>query len=336
MPVLQAAKRLPGYKRQSRLEDDKLVLKGRPYTVSTLNQLPEELNVFKVTTKENETMVGFFREINPLSNFYLSTFLYDGIHYICSEQFIQANKAKYFGDLDTYNMILGCMTLLECKNLSKQIRNVDNAKWEEVAGNICHPGIRAEFHQNPLAMDTLVHRAGNKRIVECVSDRLWDTGISLNDPSSLDDTKWITPGILGQILENICSEQVINQDSVHHYYSQPPAITHPPVTQLPAGGVQMIPRTVSSAPQIIPGAVSNTSDSTVVEGTSSMSDSTSASASTTLVSDMTVTDTDPGDTLPNSIPEIANKPWTVHCETLEGSMIIDTTTSITNTKPVLI
>ena len=163
--------------------------------VSTLNQLPEELNMFTVTTKENDTMVGFFGEINPLSNFYPSAFLYNGIHYISSEQFIRANKAKYFEDLDTYNMILGCTTSLECKNLSKQIRNVDNAKWEEVAGNICHPGIRAKFQQNPLAMDTLVHKMGNKRIAECASDHLWATGISLKDPSSLDDTKWITPGI---------------------------------------------------------------------------------------------------------------------------------------------
>ena len=123
---------------------------------------------------------------------------------------------------------------------------------------------------------------------------------------------------------------------MHHYSSQPPAITHPLVTQLPAGGAQMIPRTVSSVPQMIPGAVSNTSDSTVVEGASSMSDSTSGSASTTPVSDTTATDTDSGDTLPNSIPEVSNKSQTVHCETLEGTMIIDATTNITNTKPVLI
>ena len=336
LPVLRAAKRLPGYKRQSRLEDDKLVLKGRPYMVSTLNQLPEELNVFKVTSKENDTTVGFFGEINPLSNFYPSAFLYDGINYISSEQFIQVNKAKYFGDLEMYNMILGCTTSLECKNLCKQIRNVDNAKWEEVAGNICHPGIRAKFQQNPLAMDTLVHKTGSKRIVECSSDHLWATGISLNDPSSLDDTKWITPGILGQILENIHNEQVINHNSMHHYYSQPPAITHPLVTQLPAGGAQMMPRTVSSAPQMIPGAVSNKSDSIVAEGTSSMSDSTSASASTTPVSDTTATDTDSGNTLPNSTSEVSNKPRTMHCETLEGLMITDTTINIANTKPVLI
>ena len=65
------------------------MLKGRAYNVNTLSQLPEELNVFKVTTKENENTVGFFGEINPLSNFYPSTFLYDRIQYISSEQLIQ-------------------------------------------------------------------------------------------------------------------------------------------------------------------------------------------------------------------------------------------------------
>ena len=59
-------KQIPDYKRQSKLEDDKLVLKGRSYTVNMLNQLPDELNTFKVTSKEDENTVGFFREINPL------------------------------------------------------------------------------------------------------------------------------------------------------------------------------------------------------------------------------------------------------------------------------
>ena len=60
LPIVKATKRLPGYKRQSKLENDKLVLKGRPYTVSMLNQLPDELNVFKVTSKEDTQTVGFF------------------------------------------------------------------------------------------------------------------------------------------------------------------------------------------------------------------------------------------------------------------------------------
>ena len=185
LPVLKVAKRLSNYKKQSRLEEDKLVLKGRLYNVNTLNQLPEELNVFKVTSKENETTVGFFGEINPLSNFYPSPFIHEGTHYISSEQWIQANKAKFSGDFETYNEILCCSTSLECKILSKQIRNMDDKKWEEEAMNICLSGILAKFHQNANAMDTLMNKTSTKRIVECASDRLWGTGIPLNDPACL-------------------------------------------------------------------------------------------------------------------------------------------------------
>ena len=170
LPILKAAKRLPEYKRQSRLDDDKLVLKGRPYTVGMLNQLPDELNTFKVTSKEDANTVGFFGEINPLSNFHESPFTHESTQYISSEQFIQANKAKYFGDLDTYSMILGCSTSLKCKILSKQIRNVDDSKWDKVAGTVCYPGIQSKFQQNPYAMDILIRKTGNKRIVECASD----------------------------------------------------------------------------------------------------------------------------------------------------------------------
>ena len=223
LPDLRAAKQLSNYKRQSRLEDDKLVLKGRVYNVNTLNQLPEELNVFKVTSKENENTVGFFSEINPLSNFYPSTFLHEGVHYISSEQLIQANKAKFFGDLETYNQILCCSTSLECKNLSKLIRNVDESKWEEEVGNICLPGICAKFYQNPLAMDTLLYKTGNKRIVECASDHLWSNGMPLGDPACLDLAKWISQGILGHMLECICSK--VTQPRAQSYHQLPPSIT---------------------------------------------------------------------------------------------------------------
>ena len=171
-PHPESSKMVTGLQKQSRLEDDKLVLKGRPYTLSMLNQLPDELNSFKVTSKEDASTVGFFGEINPLSNFYPSSFNYDGIQYISSEQFIQANKAQYFGDTDMQLKILGCTTSLECKTLSRQIRNVDELKWEEVAGNICYPGIKAKFYQNPYVMDYLIQKTGGKRIMECTTDCL--------------------------------------------------------------------------------------------------------------------------------------------------------------------
>ena len=259
LPVLWVAKRLSNFKKQSRLEDDKLVLKGRTYNVNTLNQLPEELNVFRVTSKENENTIGFFGEINPLSNFYPSSFTHDGVQYISSEQLIQANKAKLFRDTETYNEILCCTTSLECKNLSKQIRNVDERKWEEEALNACLPGIRAKFYQNTNVMDTLLNKTGMKRIVECTSDRLWGTGVPLGDPDCLDPTKWISQGILGQILECIHEEAV---NSRRHFYHQP----HPAI------GI----------------STTSTLDDPIATDLNT-------SASTTPTSDTTASDTDPGD-----------------------------------------
>ena len=290
LPVLRAAKKLTNYKRQSRLDEDKLVLKGRSYNVNTLNQLPEELNVFKVTSKENENTVGFFGEINPLSNFYPSRFNYDGVTYISSEQLIQANKAKLFGDMDTYNQILCSNTSIECKNLSRQIRNVDESKWQEEAAQICLPGIRAKFLQNPHIMDILLNKTGSKMIVECASDRLWGTGIPLGEPSCLDHMKWISQGIMGHILECIRSEE--NQ-ARHFHYQQPPPSFPNTCEQLPQS---LIPNVLHKshvvAEQQIPPSDSITAPDT------------SATASTTPTSDTTASDTDPGENfLANGTPD---------------------------------
>ena len=145
------------------------------------------------------------------------------MEYILSEQYIQACKAKYFGDSDTLSKILESTTSIECKDFSRNIRNYDDNKWEQVAGNFCHPGIRAKFEQNPVVLNTLLTKTGDKRIVECASDRLWGTGLPLSDLDCLDHTKWISQGILGQILEDIRNE-FRDADRRHCQHTSPPVM----------------------------------------------------------------------------------------------------------------
>ena len=302
LPILKAAKRLPDYKRQSRLDDDKIVLKGRPYTVDMLNQLPNELNAFKVTSKEDSQTMGFFGEINPLSNFYEAPFVHEGTSYISSEQFIQANKAKYFGDLNTQELILSCTTSLECKILSRQIRNYKDSKWDEVAGTVCYPGLQAKFQQNPHAMDTLIRKTGNKRIVECASDRLWATGIPLTDPNCLDDTKWISQGILGQMLESIRNDsQNCHRGSMSTQYHHPVNPSHTSSQSL-LPDLDMQQQQISASPADFSDEMISTISGTNRLPCESLSgqDSASASASTspTLDTTATATDTDPSECPP--------------------------------------
>ena len=58
--------------------------------------------------------------------------------------------------------------------------------------------------------------------MECASDRLWGTGLPLSDPDCLDRSKWISQGILGQILEDIRNE--FKEADRHHsqYAVSPP------------------------------------------------------------------------------------------------------------------
>ena len=206
LPILRAARHIDSYKKQIRLEKDKIVIKGKDYDMSNIHDLPEDLNAFKVTSKEDENVVGYFGELNPLSNFFPAPFVMDGHHYISSEQYIQASKAKWFGDMDVYNQIMGCKNSSDCKDFSRKIRGVDNVKWDTAAADLCRPGIREKFVQNPILLEILVKRTGSKRIIECAKDRLWGTGIPLSQDDCLDSDRWITPGIMGKILEDIRME----------------------------------------------------------------------------------------------------------------------------------
>ena len=206
LPILRAARHIENYKKQIRLEKDKVVIKGKDYDIGNIHDLPEDLNAFKVTSKENENVVGYFGEINPLSNFFPAKFSVNGTNYISSEQFIQASKARYFSDSEVYNQIMGCKSSADCKEFSRKIKGVDHSKWDSVAAEICRPGIREKFVQNPILLEILLTRTGNKRIVECSKDRLWGTGTPLAQSDCLDPDRWITPGIMGKILEDIRME----------------------------------------------------------------------------------------------------------------------------------
>ena len=234
LPILRAARHFEGYKKQIRLEKDKIVIKRKDYDMSNIHDLPEDLNAFKVTSKEDENVVGYFGELNPLSNFFPAPFVLDGHHYISSEQYIQASKAKWFGDVDVYNQIMGCKTSSDCKDFSRKIRGVDNVKWDTAAAELCRPGIREKFVQNPVLLEILVKRTGSKRIIECAKDRLWGTGCPLSQEDCLDNDRWITPGIMGKILEDIrmefSNQFVLNQHPLIGVHNSAPCHSGEPAT----------------------------------------------------------------------------------------------------------
>ena len=148
------------------MEGEFLKIRGRRYGVNNIGNLPQDLSGYKCTIKEDPDTIGFYRELNPMSNFYNCEFTFNNLKFHSSEQLIQFNKAKHFGDQVTMSQILYADTPLECKQLSRDIANYDDDNWRQVAKNMCQDGIMEKFKQNPSIGETLLN-TGNKRLVEC-------------------------------------------------------------------------------------------------------------------------------------------------------------------------
>ena len=137
--------------------------------------------------------------------------------------------------------------------------------------------------------------------MECAADCLWATGIPLNDPTCLDETKWISPGILGQMLESIRNEQVLCLNSLHSYHSN---TAHQTLSNKDAPST--LSETLAVSSHRVLSSASHTQTKTcptyerqvtVMEGLSSSTEThiSFVSTSMTPVSDTTETDTDTGD-----------------------------------------
>ena len=149
-PILCAARKSENYQGKCRMDGLTLVIKGRNYTSANLHTLPLEINGYMATSKCDayNTTIGFLGELNPRSNFHLTPFKINGYQYHSSEQFIQQQKCKMFGDQETEALIMATESALECKQLSRDIKNFDPERWKQNAKASCTPGILAKLEQN--------------------------------------------------------------------------------------------------------------------------------------------------------------------------------------------
>ena len=201
-PILSAARKNDIYKGKCKMEGSTLIIKGRNYTTSNLHDLPTDISGFHVTSKFTPDTLGFYGELNPLSNFHPAPFQINGQYYHSSEQFIQQQKCIMFGDKETERQVMLCETPLECKAVARDVKNYDHECWKQESKASCTPGILAKFEQNP-SLSHLLACTGTKTLVECSKDKHWGTGIPLYEENCLDRTKWTSQGLLGEILESV-------------------------------------------------------------------------------------------------------------------------------------
>ena len=218
------------------------MINGKRYGIDNLHQLPDELDVFDITTKSNVDCIGFFGALNPLSNFYESRFEVDGVEYISSEQYVQSQKRTMFNDVSCYNKIMGATNSLDCKNAARALKNLDQDHWEKTAESLCKAEIKAKFSQNQYLLEVLTEKTSNKTLVECANDCLWANGVPLYNDSCLDRQRWISQGLLGKLLEEVRSEL----SGVTSTDDQPPLSTNTGTIAVPTTPIPVLVNTTTT------------------------------------------------------------------------------------------
>ena len=207
-PILKTALKSEEFKGNTFLTVDKLIVKGKAYTVephNNLNQLPDALKPEQIAEKVNDNTLVFFGQNSGFSNFHPAKFKVDNVQYNCSEQFIQAKKASLFNDDVSEQRIMSETSPYLMKRIGGTVRNFDQATWSREAPGIAKKALSAKFSQNNLLKQKLLS-TGNKNLAEATKEKLWGCGVGLYETGCLDESKWSARGIMGDILTSLREE----------------------------------------------------------------------------------------------------------------------------------
>jgi ribA/ribD-fused uncharacterized protein len=139
----------------------------------------------------------------PFSNWYDCEFEVEGIKYNCSEQYMMAEKARFFGDKGAEALIMSSDIPREQKAIGRTVQNFDEKKWNKVAKEIVYKGCRAKFTQNPKLKEQLMNTYDAELVEASPYDKIWGIGLSEKDPRCLDRNQWQGKNWLGEVLTSV-------------------------------------------------------------------------------------------------------------------------------------
>jgi ribA/ribD-fused uncharacterized protein len=130
----------------------------------------------------------------------LAEFEMEGVRYNCAEQYMMAEKARVFGDLETLGKILAAGSPRAQKALGRQVRGFDGAVWDSVCRGIVYRGSLAKCEQNEQLKSRLLG-TGEKVIVEASPvDLIWGIGLAAEDLRAVRPAEWRGTNWLGVAL----------------------------------------------------------------------------------------------------------------------------------------
>jgi len=115
-------------------------------------------------------------------------------------------KAKHFGDLTAYKMIMKSWSAKTQAEIGSAIDNYDPAVWDAKADAVMERALRLKFTQNTKARQFLTDTGDAVIVFTKQSQTYWGNGLSPTDEGNTDPSAWKGNNKLGELLMKIRSE----------------------------------------------------------------------------------------------------------------------------------
>jgi len=123
--------------------------------------------------------------------------------YNCVEQYMMAQKARLFKDMETYNLIMDTSLPSEQKIMGRKVKNFDKDVWDAYAERIVYQGIYYKFSQNRHLLDAIMAEDCDLFVEAAPNDLIWGIGLNESKAKQIPETDWPGKNQLGKLLTQI-------------------------------------------------------------------------------------------------------------------------------------
>lgn len=177
----------------------------------------------------NEKAIFFYW--GPFDQWFPAPFTLEGNSYDSVEHWMMAEKARFFGDQETLQLILAAPSAEEAKALGRQVRGFDAVAWAKVARDVVFRG-NVEKFSLPLFREFLLGTTGITLIEASPTDCIWGIGLASDDDARFSRQQWRGRNWLGEVLMAV--RMHLNLGGALHELPADPA--HPLNPSAGAGG----------------------------------------------------------------------------------------------------
>ncbi len=167
------------------------------YSVESLQDFIDQGNIPEYVFFWGHRQSGSSIGKSCFSQWFPASFIVDSVQYKSAEHFMMAEKAKLFGDLDSYQKIINAATPDEAKSLGRKVKGFVSDIWDENRFDIVVKGNLAKFSQNEPLKNYLLS-TGSKILVEASPvDNIWGIGLAEADERVKSPALWQGLNLLG-------------------------------------------------------------------------------------------------------------------------------------------